>query len=404
MGDFYQNGLVTTLTDMKTRDLEDMENELIRFSEDRPMGLIIPSLYSELSGKALPNILKELSKIPYIEEIVIGLDRANKKEYEHAKEYFSQLPHHHRVLWHDGPGLMALDKKLKDLHIAPDQLGKGRNAWYCFGYMTASGKSEAIALHDADILTYDRSLLARLFYPVANPNFNYRFAKGFYYRSNNDRLHGRVARLLVTPLLRTLKKFFGPLEYLEFLDSFRYPLAGEFSMRADVLKTIRIPSDWGLEIGILSEVHRNNSTNRICQVEIADKYDHKHQPVSPENPEKGLHKMVHDIAMAIFIKLAQNGVVFSRGMFRSIRSTYFRIALDFVENFSGLAAINGLDYNRHQEEDTVDLFSRIVYKAGEDVLTHWDHGVFIPSWKRVMSALPDFLDEYYEAVEKDNEG
>ncbi len=402
MGDFYQNGLVTTLTDLRMRPVEDLENELIRFSEDRPMGLIIPSLFSELSGPALENILDELSKVPYLSEIVIGLDRADKKQYEHAKEYFGRLPQHHRVLWHDGPRLTRLDKKLKDMHIAPEQLGKGRNAWYCFGYMTASGKSEAIALHDADIVTYKRSMLARLFYPVANPNFNYRFAKGFYYRANHEKLHGRVVRLLVTPLLRALKKFFGSLEYLEYLDSFRYPLAGEFSMRADVIKTIRIPSDWGLEVGILSEVHRNNSTNRICQVEIADRYDHKHQEVSPDDPEKGLHKMVHDIAMAIFIKLAQNGVVFSRGMFRSIRSTYFRIGLDFVEQYSSLSAINGINYNRHQEEETVDLFSRIVYKAGEDVLTNWDHGVFVPSWKRVMSALPELLDEFYEAVELDN--
>lgn len=402
MGDFYQNGLVTTLTDMKSRPLEEYEAELLKFSEVRPMGLIIPSLYSELEGKALKHILDELEKVPYLCEVVIGLDRANEKEYQHAKEYFSRLPMHHRIIWNDGPRMTALHEKLKSQKIAPEQLGKGRNAWYCFGYIIASGKTEAVALHDADILTYNRGMLAKLLYPVANPNFNYRFCKGFYFRSNADRIHGRVVRLLITPLLRTLKKFFGPLSYLEFLDSFRYPLAGEFSMRSDVLKTIRIPSDWGLEIGILSEVHRNNSTNRICQVEIADRYDHKHQPISPEAPDKGLSRMVHDIAMALFIKLAQNGAVFSPGMFRSIRSTYFRIGLDFVEQYSALAAINGLHYDRHMEEDTVDLFAKIVHQAGEDMLSSSDHTVFIPSWKRIMSAYPDFLDEFYEAVEQDN--
>jgi len=44
----------------------------------------------------------------------------------------------------------------------------------------------------------------------------------------------------------------GDHEYLEFMDSFRYPLAGEFSFRRDVLSDIRIPSDWGLEVGVLS--------------------------------------------------------------------------------------------------------------------------------------------------------
>jgi glucosyl-3-phosphoglycerate synthase len=63
------------------------------------------------------------------------------------------------------------------------------------------------------------------------------------------------------------------------MGSFRYPLAGEFSFRRDVLNDIRIPSDWGLEIGVLSEMHRNYASNRLCQVDIADNYDHKHQIV-----------------------------------------------------------------------------------------------------------------------------
>ena len=292
---------------------------------------------------------------------------------------------------------------MKEKKIAPSEMGKGRNAWYCFGYLIAGGRSDAIALHDADILTYDRSLLARLFYPVANPNFNYRFCKGYYFRSDGEQLRGRVVRLMITPLLRTLKKFFGSMEYLEYLDSFRYPLAGEFSMRVDVVKTIRIPSDWGLEVGILSEVHRNNSTNRICQVEIADRYDHKHQPLSEDDPRGGLSKMSFDIAMAIFIKLAQNGIIFSRGMFRSIRSTYFRIALDFVEQYYSDARINGLYLDRHKEELTVDLFAHNIYRAGEEFLNNPDHAAFIPSWKRVSSAIPDYLEQYYEAVEEDNQ-
>lgn len=402
MGDFYQNGLITTLHNFHNRTLEDLEARLKDYSRERPMALVIPSLYSELSRPALSKIVDVLEKVEYLSEVVIGLDRASEKEFKHARKYFSRLPQHHRILWNDGPRLMALDKKLKDEKIAPRELGKGRNAWFCFGYIISSGKAEAIALHDADIITYDRRLLARLFYPVANPNFNYRFCKGYYFRTDGEALKGRVVRLLVSPLLRTLKKFCGPTEFLEYLDSFRYPLAGEFSMRADVVKTIRIPSDWGLEIGFLSEVHRNNSTNRICQVEIADRYDHKHQPLSADDPNKGLSRMVFDIARAIFIKLAQNGIVFSPGMFRSIRSTYYRIALDFVEQYHSDAVMNGLKVNRHQEEQTVDLFSHIIYKAGMEFLEFPDHASFIPSWKRVTSAIPDYMEQLYEAVEEDN--
>ena len=60
----------------------------------------------------------------------------------------------------------------------------------------------------------------------------------------------------------------------------------------DVLNDIRIPSDWGLEIGVLSEMHRNYSLNRLCQVDIADSYDHKHQDLSPNNDEQVFIKNV----------------------------------------------------------------------------------------------------------------
>jgi glucosyl-3-phosphoglycerate synthase len=402
MGDFYQNGLVTTLHNMRNRPLEDLESSLKKYGKTRPMSLIIPALYTELEGSALKNIVNELTKVEYLDEIIIGLDRANEEQFLHAKKYFSVLPQHHRILWNDGPRLRALDRLLVEKEIAPESLGKGRNAWYCFGYFNSSKRGEAVALHDADIVTYSRFMLARLFYPVADPNFNYKFCKGYYYRADENKINGRVARLLVTPLLRALKKFFGNDPFLEYIDSFRYPLAGEFSMRADVTKTIRIPSDWGLEIGILSEVQRNNSTNRICQVDIADRYDHKHQPVSQDDPTRGLSKMSIDISRAIFGKLAANGVTFSSGLFRSIKATYYRIALDFVEQYHADAVLNGLTLDRHTEERIVDLFAQNIYRAGEQFLENPMITAFIPSWKRIKSAVPDILERFHEAVELDN--
>ena len=239
-------------------------------------------------------------------------------------------------------------------------------------------------------------------YPVANPTFNYVFAKGYYTRIADQKMNGRVSRLLVTPLLRTLKKVFGPIDYLEYLDSFRYPLSGEFAMRADVLNDIRIPSDWGLEIGVLSEMKRNYSTNRLCQVDIADVYDHKHQPLSPEDAEQGLSKMSMDICKAIFRKLATQGEVFTSETFRTIKATYFRVALDFIETYSSDARMNGLTLDRHSEEKAVELFAQNIMAAGEYFLSNPMETPFIPSWNRVVAAMPDILDRLYEAVEEDN--
>ncbi|MEM7466910.1 MAG: glycosyl transferase [Pseudomonadota bacterium] len=401
MGDFYQSGIVTTLHNITNRPLANLEDELLSFSKVRPMALTLPSLYSELEGPALGNIIEHIAKVPYLNNIVIGLDRADEQQYRHALDFFSRLPQPHRVLWNDGPRLQALDEELADKGLAPKELGKGRNVWYCLGYILSRGDAEAIALHDCDIVTYDRELLARLLYPVANPAFNYEFCKGFYARVANNQLNGRVSRLLVTPLLRAMKRIYGAHPYLEFLDSFRYPLAGEFSMRMDVVNDLRIPSDWGLEIGVLSEMNRNYAANQICQVDIADVYDHKHQPLSEDDPNAGLSRMSTDIAKALFRKLATTGEVFSTETFRSIKATYYRVALDFVEIYYNDAMINGLTVDRHEEEKAVELFAENIVKAGNFFLENPMETPFIPSWNRVVAAIPDILERFNEAVEAD---
>lgn len=402
MADFHQNGIITTLHNLTDRHLADLETDLLKFSKQRPMGLLLPSLFSELEGEALPNIIQHIKSVPYLSEIVIGLDRADMDQYKHALSFFSDLPQHHRVLWNDGPRLKALDAELQELGLAPKEMGKGRNVWYCMGYILASGKSESIALHDCDIVTYDSELLARLIYPVAHPMFNYEFCKGYYSRVSDGKLNGRVNRLLVTPLLRALKSVAGNNEYLNYMDSFRYALSGEFSFRRDVLNDIRIPSDWGLEIGVLSEMHRNYANNRLCQVDIAQVYDHKHQEISLDDQQAGLSKMSIDIAKALFRKLATKGEVFTPEMFRTIKATYYRIALDFVETYRNDAIMNGLTVDIHKEEAAVEMFSKNIMDAGQAFLENPMETPFIPSWNRVQSAIPDIFERLYQAVEDDN--
>jgi len=402
MGDFYQNGVITTLHNLSRRPLKDLEDDLVQFSSQRPMCLILPSLFSELEGAALPGIIDHLVEVPYLNEVVIGLDRADEQEYRHAIKFFSRLPQRHRILWNDGPRLKEIDALLQNRGLAPKELGKGRNVWYCLGYVLSASRSEAIALHDCDIVTYDRELLARLIYPVANPSFSYDFCKGYYARVADGSINGRVCRLLVTPLIRALKNMFGPMEYLDYMDSFRYPLAGEFSFRRDVIQDIRIPSDWGLEIGVLSEMERNYATNHICQVDIADAYDHKHQDLSLDDATAGLSRMSIDISKALFRKLATYGVVMSSETFRTLKANYFRIALDFVDTYRNDAVINGLVLDIHKEEQAVELFAQNIVTAGERFLDNPMETPFIPSWNRVRSAVPDIFERIHRAVKEDN--
>ena len=338
-----------------------------------------------------------------MKNIVIGLDQANESQFKEAKKFFSTLPQKHDILWNDGPNLKKLDNQLADHNLAPQELGKGRNVWYCMGYILSLGDTEAIALHDCDIITYDRNLLARLVYPVANPRFNFDFCKGYYPRVSKKKIRGRVARLLVTPLLRALEKTIGFKEYISFIDSFRYPLAGEFSFRRRVLKDIRIPYDWGLEIGVLSEMFRNYAGNRLCQVDIAENYDHKHQNISIDDNSKGLSKMSIDITKAVIRKLASQGETFSMSIFRSLKATYYREALDFVQIYKKDALMNKYEIDVHEEETAVELFAKNIMIAGEVFLDSPMESPNIPTWNRIDTAIPTFLENLKNAVKKDNE-
>lgn len=402
MADLFQHAAIATLHNLTDRSTEDLETELLQFSKKRPLGLLLPALFSELETDALKHIVEELQQVPYLSEIVIGLDCADREQWRYAHHYFSKLPQHHRILWQDGPRLQALDQKLANQGLAPQARGKGRNVWYCLGYMMNAQRSSAIALHDCDITTYDRALLARLLYPVAHPRFDYLFCKGYYARVSENQLKGRVTRLLVTPLLRALKLTVGANDYLDFLDSFRYPLSGEFSLLAPIIPGLRIPSDWGLEIGILSEIQRNHSHHHVCQAEIIDIYDHKHKVISEQDRQSGLAKMSAEITKALFRKLAIHGHVLTGETFRTVKATYYRTALDLVAIYQNDAIANGLAFDRHAEESAVEVFAECIVEAGEAYMSNPKETPFIHCWERIQSAFPDFLDELDKAVELDH--
>ncbi len=402
MSDFSQNGVVSTLHDFKTKSTSIIESELSKFSKQRKMELILPCLYSELEGTALPKIVEEISKTKYLDHIIIGLDKANETQAKKAWKFFKKLKSSFSILWNDGPGLKKLDQELKKNNLAPSELGKGRNVWYCIGMCIARDSARSVALHDCDIKTYDRRMLAKLFYPVVNPLFNFEFCKGYYPRVANEKMNGRVARLLVFPLLTALEKTIGKSDYLDFMKSFKYPLAGEFSFRRNVLPELRISSDWGIEVGILSEMQRSFSPQNICQVDLADTYDHKHQLLSIDDETKGLSRMSIDIIKTFIKKLATQGNTFSREKFRSLKATYYRSALDLIDIYRNDAVMNGLKFDSHTEEKAVELFAINIMKAGEAFILNPMDTPFIPTWSRVKSAIPDFLGRLEKVVNDDN--
>jgi glucosyl-3-phosphoglycerate synthase len=401
MSDFFQSGVITTLHRIKKVDLERMETELEFYSKHNPIALVLPSLYSELREKALKTIVSEIQRVKYINQIIVTLGRANEKQFEHAKEFFSVLPQQTTVIWNDGKRVQSLYTILNTNDISAGDDGKGRSTWMGFGYVLASEKSNVIVLHDCDILSYDREFLARLCYPVVNPNLGYEFCKGYYARVTN-KMHGRVTRLFVTPLIRSLERLLGYLPFLVYLDSFRYPLAGEFSMITDLARINRIPWDWGLEVGVLSEVFRNCSLRRICQVDLTDNYEHKHQELSPDDPGKGLLKMSTDIAKNLFRNLASEGIDLSESLLKTLRAAYLRTAQEAITKYHDDAAINGLDFDRHEEGVAVEAFTKGIELASRGFVEDPLSIPLIPNWSRVTSAIPDFLERLKNAVDDDN--
>ncbi len=399
MSDFFQNGNIATLNRLRSDILPNLESELVQFSERNPVALILPCLASEMDGEALPGIIQHLRGAEYIDEVVVALGRASGQDYTRAVNYFSILPQRKRVLWMESPPIGDLIRELILNDLDPGSEGKGRAAWVAYGYILAEGRAKNIVLHDCDIVTYDRELLARLCYPLIHPSFSFEFCKGFYSRVT-DRLHGRVTRLLVTPLLRALKLIFGNLPFLEYMDSFRYPLAGEFSMTVDLARVNRVPSDWGLEVGTLAEVFRNCSMKCVCQVELCETYDHKHQELSLGDSSQGLLKMSVDIARAIFRPLRSENVNFSKGFLKSLRVTYLKIAKEHIVHYNAGAAINQLIFDKHDEGLAVEVFANALEIAGSEFSDDPTRDKLTPNWDRVISEIPDIFERIHNAVSK----
>jgi len=402
LADFYQTGVISTLHGFAANKPERMENELRRFQRRQPIALLLPSLWSEFEGPAMPRIVESLRTVKYLKQVVLVLDRADHEQFGRARDFFRGFDVPVRILWNDSPRISELYTLLARNNIIAGPAGKGRSVWMGMGYILAEGKSYAIALHDCDILTYSKDLLARLCYPVANTSMSYEFAKGYYARVS-DRFNGRVTRLFMTPLVRTLEKMAGYVPFLVFLDSFRYPLAGEFAMTTDLARIVQIPSDWGLEVGMLSEVFRNCAPRRICEVDLCETYDHKHQDLSRDNTEAGLNRMAIDIAKHLFRTLASEGVSISDGFFKTVKAAYLREAQDAIRKYNDDAAFNGLAFDRHAEGTAAEIFAKSIEIAAKTVIEDPLGSPLIPSWNRVMSAVPEFLDMLHAAVEEDNQ-
>lgn len=403
MSDFFQNGIITTLHDLGGRSDAGLAAALTRQVASTPLSLVLPCLHSELRGPALAPFVQQLATIPWLSEIVIGLDQADASGYREARALFSQLPQPHHLIWNDGPHLGALLEELRGHGLAPGERGKGHNVWLCLGLVQSLGRARVVALHDCDVVNFQPRMLARLVAPLLHPDSGFVFTKAYYPRISDGVLYGRVSRLFVTPLLRALRRCVPPSRYLEFLDSFRYPLAGECALRWSAARRLHLPCDWGMEIGVLSELFRDHSTRQLCQVDIATAYDHKHQdlPAQAADADASLGRMSRDIALGLFRGLAAQGQVLDMALMRSLVSAYARIVLDLLDSYAADAELNGLRLDRGEETRAVSLFASCLLEAGRSFVQEDQHWSITPTWDEVCHRIPEALPRLAAAVEAD---
>jgi glucosyl-3-phosphoglycerate synthase len=318
MADFHINK-VPTFPILQHENCNSMESKVLKASERIPIGVLIPALYSDLSGDAMRHIIEVLAETSYVRKVYISLDRAKAEDYDRAVEIVAPLGTKVSLVWNDKPDVLAVIERIEK-QLSLGSRGKGRAVWTCLGYIIGKGEISALAFHDADILTYNRDFLTRLLFPMMYLRFQ--FVKGYYVRYDK-KLFGRVSRLFYFPLVRTLKDMFGSTEFLDYMGDFRYPLSGEFATYISQARMMQFPSDWGIEVGLLGEIYRLVRESRICQIELTSRYDHKHQNVGSQN-EKGLYKMASDIARTFFTHLASNGVALNSEVFRTVRLTYLK--------------------------------------------------------------------------------
>lgn len=401
MPDFAQSGPITTLHDLGTVDSGRLEQALNQAVKNYPIGLVLPITGSDMRAEPFGNIINKLGEAEFLDTAVIVLNRADSVEdYREAVEKIKPLGSRGKVLWTDGERGQAAQAELTEAGFDTSQLGKGRAVWFAFGYLLADPRIKAFVLQDGDIVGYDNEMLVRLCLPMAHPGMDFDFCKAYYARCTT-RMHGRVVRLLVVPMLRAMISVLGNDPYLVFLRSFRYPLAGEFAVTSTLARSNRIPCDWGLEVGTLAEVFRNTAPKRIAQVDLACHYEHKHQPLNIDDPQAGLMKMAGDILANLFRTLTSRGMVFSKAHFNTMRAAYLRVAQDAIRQYDADSLMNGLDYDRHGEEQAIEAFAELITTTGDRVF-HDPFGVpALPTWTRVATALPNFSQQLRQIAEDD---
>jgi len=336
MSDFSQSGPVCTLQQLADVNLSELEGDLAAISRNSPVGLVLPCHAADLHNPALLRIRDEIRTMPFVREVVVSMNGLDAALYGQACLLFkSSDSQRTRILWNDNT---PANKALAALGVSPDS-GKGMNVWIACGLLAAEENCAVVLTQDCDVVSFRRENLVRLCFAAIHPELQYRFAK-LYYSRVSDRLYGRVSRLFLAPFLEAVVRVIGHQPLVEFLRSFRYPLAGECAMSREVASALPMEAGWGLEMRLLCEAFRHVEPRFIAQIDGGRFYEHRHQALGDAG--SGLFRMSKEIAHALFAHLIDEGFPVCAQFMDALRESFSREVAEALRRSRHLALINGL--------------------------------------------------------------
>lgn len=402
MADFYQHAQLPTLHHLATPDPTLRDMELAELTKSRPVALLLPALFAETQRPALPAILEQVARVPYISKVILSMNGMAANQVESALDLCreSAVGEKVHVLWNDGPALQAVHHRLIEGGWDGTYVGKGANIWMGLAYLKAVDHAGIVISHDTDILNYNPTMLSKLCFPVAHPRLRYRFAKGYYSRVA-DRLYGRVTRLLIFPLIQAYQDVLGAKPLLEHLESFRYPLSGEFAGDLNTLAGFSLPSSWGLEIAMLCEAHRHLTPAEQCQVDLGFHFEHRHRQLVNPGLEPGLVSAAADVVRCLAYQILREAEErAAESLLRLVLERYAKHrAREWMERYEHVALLNGLIFDRAEEDLAIQAFTEALEEL---VTTVAVKGLQVPGMRpspaKALQQLPGLGEQIVAAV------
>lgn len=413
--DFYQSRHITTYPVLKN-ERPGIRKGLCDYKGG--ISLVIPAIPREFeSDSALETIREGLRDIPYVNELVVVLNKDSDKEcFDHARGFFSDIGMNYKILWADGPNVNEALKEVdenKTIYFGDREklvACRGKGMAVHIGDLYSSLGSDVLVHFDADIETFEPGIVDNLAFPVALDGKELNVA---YFARFNDKLYGRATRLLAFPFLNALQDLKcvkgdeNAMNDIEYLKSFRYVWSGDNAKSRRLATEETKASDFGLETHERLEARERCSptVEKISQVDILpnSSYTHKHQEFG-KTPDEGILKLGKEAVKPIFRRLIRKYGIDVMSYLSPLKQHYRELALAAINQYRSVAGFNDLSFDKKAETSMVNSFLPTIEAAGREIMDNPTNKPILSSWQEIRRvADPEIDAKLYKAVEMDNQ-